>query len=143
MRANRDTLAAILAAAAVILVVVLGFWKVHGPSAQRLVRADERRLQNLSQLANEINAAYRQHDKQLPAELTELQKKRFADPITGKPPQYSAKSASVYSLCATFTVEGPKEDYSGNVSFWSHPAGTKCFELDAAEQVPPAPYFYY
>jgi len=141
MHISRDTLAAILATIVVILVVALGFWKVHGPSAQRLVRADEKRLQNLDQLANEINTAYRQHGSQLPSELTDLQKKRFADPLTGKAPQYTGKSANVYSLCATFAADGPN-DYPGNFSFWKHPAGTKCFDLDAAEQVPPAPSFY-
>lgn len=143
MRTNRDTVGATLATAAVILVVVLGFWKVHGPSAQRLIRADEKRLQNLSQLANEINNTYRQRGKQLPAELTELQKRRFADPMTKQPPLYTAKSGSFYSLCATFTAAGPKEDYAAGFAFWNHPAGNKCFDLDAAEQVPPAPYNYY
>lgn len=143
MRTNRDTVAAILATAAVILVVVLGFWKVHGPSAQRLVRADEKRVQNLNQLAIEINNTYSLRGKQLPAVLTELQKRRFADPITKQPPLYTAKSGSFYALCATFTASGPEEDYAANFAFWNHPAGNKCFDLDATEQVPPAPYNYY
>jgi len=143
MRINRDRAAAIIATAAVTLVVVLGFWNVHGPSTQRLVRADEKQLQNLTTLANEINNTYRQHDKQLPTELTKLQKKRFADPITKQPPLYAPKSASVYSLCATFNAQGPKEDGSGNFAFWTHPAGSKCFDFDATEQVPQAPYYYF
>lgn len=42
MRVNRDSIAAILAIAAFVIVVSLGFWKTHAPSAQRLMRADEK-----------------------------------------------------------------------------------------------------
>jgi len=41
--------------------------------AQRLVRMDEKRVHNLSQVANEINQDYRAHDKQLPVALSAAQ----------------------------------------------------------------------
>lgn len=143
MRFNRDTLAALVATAAVVLVIALGFWKTRGPSTQRLVRADEKRLQNLSQLANEINNYYKQHDKQLPAVLNDSQNKRFADPFSGKPPEYFAKSLSGYALCTNFVISSSKDELGANFSFWTHPTGHKCFDFDANEQVPTAPYFYY
>jgi hypothetical protein len=143
MRVNRDSIAATLAIAAFAIVVSLGFWKTRGPSTQRLVRADEKRVQNLSQLASEINNQYNQQNKQLPGRLTDAQKTKFADPASKKPLEYVAKPPSNYSLCTTFATASPKEEGSRNFDFWMHPAGTKCFEFNAAEQVPQAPYFYY
>lgn len=143
MRINRDSLAAALASAAVLLVVILGFWKTRGPSTQRLVRADEKRIQSLGQLANEINALYKSHDKQLPDSLNESQKARYVDPVTAQPLVYTPKPPSSYSLCATFSTSGPKEDRHRDYTFWSHPAGLKCFVFDADESAPQVPYFYY
>jgi hypothetical protein len=143
MRVNRDSLAAILATAAFLIVVSLGFWKTHGPSTQRLVRADEKRIQNVSQLANEIDNDYRHHDKQLPERLSDSQNTKYADPFTAKPPEYTAKPPSGFSLCTTFATASPKEELKGNLEIWIHPAGPKCFEFKVGEPVPPAPYFYY
>jgi len=44
---------------------------------------------NLSRLANEIVESYPKHDKQLPFELSDVQKKEYADPERGRPPDYS------------------------------------------------------
>jgi hypothetical protein len=143
MRFNRDSLAALVASAVVVLVIVLGFWKTHGPSTQRLVRADEKRLQNVSQLANEIHNFYKLHDKQLPSALDDSQKKRFADPFSGKPPEYSQRSATGYTLCATFATNTSQDERGTNFIFWTHPAGHKCIDFNATEPVPQAPYFYY
>jgi hypothetical protein len=143
MRFNRDSLAATLAVVAVAIVVVLGFWKTRGPSTQRLVRADGKRAQNLNRLAFEINNQYKMHASQLPAALNDAQKKAFADPVTGIPPTYTPTPPNSYTLCATFATASSKDepnDYSG---FWNHPAGTKCFEFNAADNaIPAAPYFY-
>jgi hypothetical protein len=143
MRVNRDSLAAILATAAFLIVVALGFWKTHGPGTQRLVRADEKRVQNLSQLANEINNEYNRHEKKLPEKLSDLQKTRYADPVTKKPLEYTANPPSRFTLCTTFAIDGPKEDSSGMFAFWTHSSGPKCFEFSAGEQVAQAPYSYY
>jgi hypothetical protein len=143
MRVNRDSIAAILAIAAFVIVVSLGFWKTHGPSAQRLIRGDEKRVQNLSQLANEINNQSNQHDKQLPERLSDAQKTKYADPVTGKPPEYTTKPPSSYMLCTTFATDSPKEELKGTFGFWTHPAGSKCFEFHAGDPVPQAPYLFY
>jgi hypothetical protein len=143
MLGNRDSIAAVMATAAFLLVVILGFWKIHGPGTQRLVRTDEKRIQNVSQLANEINLLYNQHNKQLPEKLSDSQKTKFADPVTKQPLDYSPKPPSGYTICTTFSTASPKEELDGSYSFWTHPAGPKCFELNASEPVPQAPYFYY
>lgn len=49
MRVNRESMAATLAIMAFVAVVTLGFWKTRGPSAQRLIRTDEKRIRNISQ----------------------------------------------------------------------------------------------
>lgn len=143
MRLSRDSLAMILATAAVVLVVALGFWKTRGPSTQRLIRADEKRIQSLSQLANEINAQYKSHDKQLPDSLSDMQRTKYVDPITAQPFVYNPKPPNRYSLCATFAASGPKDDRNRDFSFWSHPAGLKCFEFSTDDAIPQAPHFYY
>ena len=143
MRANRDAVAALLATAAFVVVVSLGFWKTRGPSTQRLVRWDEKRVHNLSQLAGEIIQDYRTHDMQLPTALSSVQKGRYLDPATGRPPDYRVEPPSHFFLCTTFATEGPRESPSGNYLFWAHSGGRKCFEFDATEPVPPAPFPYY
>jgi hypothetical protein len=143
MRVNRDSLAAVLAIAAFLVVVALGFWKTRGPSSQRLVRTDEKRIQNMSQLANEISRQYMQHGKQLPAGLSGSQKTKYADPATGKPLEYSLRTPNDFTLCTTFSASSPKEESNGMFAFWSHPSGPKCFDFSAAEQAPQAPYSYY
>ena len=142
MRLSRDSNAAALASAAFVLVVVLGFYKTRGPSEQRLLRADQKRIQNVQQLANQINMEYQRHIKQLPSELTSVQKSSFKDPLTGKALEYATKSATRYAICTTFSRAVPKDDENSAFAFWDHAAGYKCFEFDASEQVPNVPYYY-
>lgn len=143
MRANRDSLAAVLAGVAVLAVVILAFVKTRGPSAQRLFRTDQKRIQNLSQLANEVNAQYNRREKQLPETLDDSQKTKYADPVTGQPPAYTPKPPNQYTLCATFSTDSTKDESDPSFHFWTHSPGPKCFELNAGEPVPQAPYFYY
>lgn len=143
MRVSRDSFAALLATVAVVVVVALGFRQTRGPSTQRLLRTHAKRVQNLNQLANQINNHYRRNGNQLPVSLTNFQKKQFADSVTGKVPEYAATTSNSYTLCTTFSANSPQEERSGDFLFWTHSVGHKCFEINAAEQVPQAPYFYY
>lgn len=143
MRLGRDSFAALLATIVVVIVVALGFRQTRGPNTQRLLRTDAKRAQNLSQLANQVNNHYRQNGNQLPVALTDFQNKQFADPITGKPPEYKATSSNSYTLCTTFSANSPQDERSGDFLFWTHSAGHQCFEFNAAENVPPAPFFYH
>ena len=143
MKLTRDTGAAIVAGAVICVVVGLGFWKTRGPGSQRLIRADEKRIQLIGQLANQISSYYVQHDKKLPASLTEEQKQAFKDPITGHPPEYASGTEAKFSVCTDFAAVSP-EDYKDSLyDFWRHPVGHKCFEFTAGGNVPQAPYFYY
>jgi hypothetical protein len=143
MKLTRDTAAAFMAGAAICIVVGLGFWKTRGPGSQRLIRADEKRIQSIGQLAGQINYYFGQHSQKLPASLNEEQKQASRDPLTGRPLEYTASAGSKFTLCTDFSTRSP-EDYKGiPYEFWQHPQGHKCFEFEAGGQIPQVPYFYY
>jgi len=143
MKLTRDTLAALLAMGAIFIVVGLGFWKTRGPGSQRLIRADEKRIQSIGQLANQINMLYGQHDKQLPSALTEEQRRASKDPLTKRPLEYAAGTGAKFSLCTEFSAPSPEDYKDAPYDFWQHPAGHKCFEFQAGGTIPQVPYFYY
>jgi hypothetical protein len=144
MRLTRDSLAAILATTAFAVVVVLGFYKTRGPSTQRLLRYDQKRIGNISALANEIHTQFHVSEKHPPAELTEVQKKKYQDPATNQPLEYSAKPPTQFTICTAFALPTQNdEEQKVEFAFWTHSAGHKCFEFDAAGQIPQAPYNYY
>ena len=143
MKLTRDTAAALIAVVAICIVVGLGFWKTRGPGSQRLIRADEKRIQAIGQLANQINNYYGQHNKQLPAALSEDQKLAFKDPLTGGAPEYAPSTASKFALCQDFSAPSPEDYKNAPYDFWQHPAGHKCFEFEAGGEIRQVPYFYY
>jgi len=143
MKLSRDLAAAILATVAFCIVVGLGFWKTHGPAAQRLIRADEGRIRAIGQLANQINFYYTQHDKKLPEVLTEEEKRTSRDPLTRKPLEYAVKSATQFTLCADFSASSPADYKDATFEFWEHGPGHKCFDFEAGGQVASTPYLYY
>src|SRR6266403_5809597 len=110
MKLTRDMAAALMAMVAICIVVGLGFWKTRGPGSQRLIRADEKRIQSIGQLAGQINYYYGQHNQQLPDSLNEEQKQASRDPLTGRPLEYSTRAGSKFTLCTDFSTQSP-EDY--------------------------------
>lgn len=143
MKLSREMVAALLASTAFCVVVGLGFWKTRGPGAQRLIRADEKRIGAIAQLAGEINNYYNQHNKQLPSSLNAEQQRQFKDLLTGRPIEYAAKSATTFSLCTDFSTSSPTDYKQAPYDFWQHPQGHKCFDFEAGGQVASTPYFYY
>ena len=122
----------VLGSVAVILVLAalaLAFGQLGSPERQRAIRADEGRIDDLRAIQMHI---WLRH-LQLPATLADLQEPaqvNIRDPVTNAPYEYHPKSGTVYELCATFTTA------STRTSYWSHPQGRQCFELDAAKPVP-------
>ncbi len=143
MKLTRDSAAALLAMGVICIVVGLGFWKTRGPGSQRLIRADEKRIQLIGQLAGQINYYYGQHNQQLPASLTDDQKQVSKDPVTERPLEYAAGKGSKFTLCTDFSAPSPELNKDIPYDFWKHPQGHKCFEFEAGGQIPPVPYFYY
>lgn len=138
-----------ISAIVVIAVLIFGFLKIGSPAHQRDLASDNRRVNDLSSLAQEIynvvNPPLRHNQtstivRALPETLDELPQiytKNPRDPVTGEPYEYRPLEGNKYELCATFATEAVEEkntDYYGPRIFKTHPAGRHCFTLDASKQ---------
>jgi hypothetical protein len=133
----RDKLAAAGASGAVLVVTALAFFLSGSPQSQRLIRADARRLDDLSAIAIRLHA---QPGRVLPASLAELGSNaalRLADPLTGATYEYRREQGTNYSICATFALRSLADPGQQPEPFWEHPAGHHCYSLDSSVQPPP------
>ena len=139
---NRNSWAALLATIAVVLALVLGFRFLGGPGSQRLVRADQRTLQTLAELAQQINSRWQSGGKTLPANLDKFPESAQKNPATGAKFIYRVKSSSDYELCADFFTDNRNMGDVGTADLWLHPQGAHCFSFDAGQSVtvPWVPY---
>jgi hypothetical protein len=128
---------AILSSAIVALMLILGFLQLGPPRAQRALRADAQRSQQLYELGSQVQNYWRIHASQLPPSIGNLQG-RHSDPITQTPYEYVPGQGSQFQLCATFAKESPTQDSNTYPAseFWTHPAGHHCFTLDATAPLP-------
>jgi len=119
------------ALAAILLSLALGFLQTGSPATQRLIAQDNRRIQDLSAIANMVRA--RSRNGSFPETLTGIEGK--ADPFTQRPYEYRPLTYPNYELCATFdaaSVPGP----AGTDNFWKHPAGRHCFNFETNNSAP-------
>ncbi|HKU81141.1 MAG TPA: hypothetical protein VJP76_03140, partial [Candidatus Tumulicola sp.] len=68
--------------------------------------------------------------KRLPATVPPIAGDAARDPATHEAYAYTPARDSHYTLCATF--ESADNDALGD-DFWKHPAGRRCFSLDATQ----------
>jgi hypothetical protein len=144
-RLSRDRMMALVSAVTVLVMVVLGFSYLGAPKKQRTLRADNKRVQDLYQLSNQINTHWNSSSHKLPEHLDELSGVVLADPITRVAYGYHVKEGSQYELCATFSMDSMEnrgKDEISRRSQWSHPPGNHCFTLDAANAAE-NPYIYF
>lgn len=127
-----DKWMAAISGSAVVLMLVLGFSYVGSPSTQRMMRADERRIQDLYHLSDKIHDVWNKGTK-LPAHLDELNGATLADPITRVAYEYRPKEESHYELCATFAAASLQNDAAPRSKTWAHPEGRYCYLMDAAQ----------
>jgi len=132
---------ALLATVVVVASVAWGFMIVGSPDLRRAQRLDERRLDALQAIQQEIQELVRDPDdrtrlrRPLPQTLVELvtrarhRKLEPVDPVTGELFTYRVLSETTYELCATFTHA---RDADWDV-FWNHPPGRQCFTIDALD----------
>jgi len=125
----------------VIGFLIWGFSYIGAPHSQRTLRADRKRVQDLSQLATNINNTWNANGHKLPEHLDEIHNVALADPITRTEYEYHPKEGNRYELCATFTLSSRQNEGAPNAGAWSHPAGRHCFEMDA-EHPADNPYIY-
>jgi hypothetical protein len=124
-----------------VAAAVVGGLTVSGPPRQeRRRQLDQRRQNDLSQLADRIDRHWNRTGA-LPPTLAALVEAgdRFAEPIPSDPATQSAYDYAVedtlhYRLCATFETDSQElarrqaqPDYDGANHFWDHPTGRHCF----------------
>jgi hypothetical protein len=143
---SRDRMFALAAMVLVAATLAIGFVETGSPAEQRARQGDRQRIDDLRQLAYEINAFYfRKPDGQrtIPSTLAELQAQASGrslplnDPLTNKAYRYEAKSGSEYRLCADFeraSIEPRAGRGANRTRFWKHPQGPHCFDLNALVQ---------
>jgi type II secretory pathway pseudopilin PulG len=127
--------AAGIAIVVVVAAVAIGLVMLGSPSEQRALRLDERRRSSLQTLRTAVDDYWRTN-RRLPESVGDLAKEpRFVsdtkDPVTGRQYRYRAVTDRSYQLCADFERPSPPDL---DVPFWAHPAGTRCFDLEARER---------
>jgi len=135
---STDKAFVVISAAAVFSAMFAGFWMLGFPSQQRLISLDEKRVQNLSIIADDLRkatvTATGESAKPLPKQLPESISSApyFTDPSTGAPYEYNRLSDTTYELCATFDTRSDRQFNDAQrlgVSSWRHPSGRHCFQL--------------
>jgi hypothetical protein len=136
---------AIVSAVAVAMGLLAGFLVLGTPGQQRLIAADRQRLQDLSDIAQNLygKASNTRDPYKLPTALTAGSFR--TDPITRSPYEYRRVSDSIYQLCAKFDTDSNTYSWSNrtqnaDTDRWQHPRGRHCFEFNVKEQ---PPSFYY
>ena len=132
---NRNAWAALVATSAVVVVLILGFRFLGGPGNQRLIRADQRTLQTLAQLAEQINLRWQTGGKTLPPNLDKFPDPAKKNPVTGTAFTYRLKTSSEYELCAIFLTDNRNAPDVNTTDPWLHAKGEYCFSFDPAQSV--------
>lgn len=132
------------ASGVVLLTVVWGFAVAGSPGTARLHLFDDRRVDDLRTIKDEIgniclgvqrfaSPDERRLLRPLPATLEEVaesareRRPNLRDPETGEPYAYDALDATRFRLCASFRFARDEE----HDPLWNHAAGRHCFEFDA------------
>ena len=126
------TLAGAATVAAVAGFVALGLFSIDPPGEARARRLDTRRVADLRHVARVIDVHWTR-DGALPASLAELpglDDAALEDPVSRRPYDYRAVTASAFELCARFDTETTRLERD---HLWWHPTGRHCFRLEAEE----------
>lgn len=140
-----------LATCLVGIAVIWGAVYIGSPAAGRVRRLDERRLEHLQAIHNEVQALVlgetrwargeRRMIRPLPKSLDELThqarsvRPEVRDPETGEPYGYQVLGEDRYRLCASFDRKRDERVQPR----WNHPARRHCFDLSPLQDEPVAP----
>jgi hypothetical protein len=122
------------AAAAIAAGLILGFFDIGSPVHQRAIAGDERRVEDLREIASSMNGRWSESSPKsafvLPRRIDDLGPAQAArrDPSTARPYEYRPLSGTRYVLCAVFEAAGESARDPG----WEHSPGRVCFQRDAA-----------
>jgi len=128
---------------AVVLVTVTGMWLAGAPSGVRKQLLDQRRLRELIELSQAIDAHHRERGS-LPNDLDALYQRRperslpLTDPETHDRYDYTVLDSVRYELCATFDAADSLGPHDSRVNpFWRHGPGRSCFTFEVARHPRP------
>jgi len=104
---SKNVIVASVVVVLVVAAVIVGVIMLDSPAQERLRRLDERRVDDLHQLAYGVDI-YWTREGHLPASLAELSEEErivrdLADPATGQPYEYRVLGYKTFELCAVFT----------------------------------------
>lgn len=120
LRSNAGTVFAILGSVLVLGALCYSFSIMGSPFKQRLLRLDDRRVQDLQSLQWQVINYWQQKEK-LPATLKDLSNpiSSYMVPVDpefekGNMYEYTVKDADTFELCATFSLSMPEgwQEYS-------------------------------
>lgn len=147
----KPKLSAWIAGIIVLAALAGGFFMVGSPAQQRARRFDQRRINDLQLIQNQLLNYWMQKEK-LPEQINELAKDQLSgftlpvDPETGENYRYHKLTAFSFDLCADFKTDSKNypefpgenppypmpvllrfsKDHSSNT--WTHGRGETCFE---------------
>jgi len=136
MAATRTIFAGV-AVVAVVTSVIFGIIMLGSPAEERILRLDNRRVDDLEKIMQATNLYWTRHQS-LPASLEELAKEpgitiNTHDPRTAKTYEYRVLGENKYELCAQFERDSVIGTNGSSTNFWSHGAERQCFQLEARE----------
>jgi hypothetical protein len=116
----------------VAAVVVAALFSIGSPGRARAEALDVRRVRDLADMASDLHDDYADARKPVPRAFALTGR----DPSTGGSYAFERLSNFRYRLCATFQLPTPssRNDETPS-SFWRHPAGRHCYDLDVRERV--------
>lgn len=120
-----------VAVVVVAATVIASFLVLGSPAEQRLLRLDERRVEDLNGLRAHVNAYWRANAR-LPSSLDDAGQgaELYRDPASGEEYGYRVIGERAYELCADFDRPFMPESADLAMRFWPHPAGRHCFPLE-------------
>lgn len=137
----------LVAAGIVIAATVAAAIAVMGsPAQQRLLRLDQRRVSDLQQLQEAVEAYHREHDR-LPDAVATLSSQpgvalATVDPHMATPYGYRKLAEREYALCANFATDTAKAGRGRDgrapawiARDWAHATGQACFKRKIPDEV--------
>lgn len=128
--------------------ILVGLALAGSPGEIRDIKLDERRVNNLSGIQNEV-ISYWQNNGTLPESMDELSNPLSyyvlpKDPETDESYVYKVISDTKFQLCANFTTttmnsksQAYEYEYYGrlNAEYWNHDSGVHCFDRNIDENL--------
>jgi hypothetical protein len=129
---------AVIASIVVAATIVAAVMVIGSPGAQREIRLDQRRVNDLQHIAQLVELHARHHDA-LPPDLASLarqpgQRIATTDPVDATPYGYEVTAPREYRLCASFATDTAVTRDGAIPDAWSHGRGRHCFDREVGDK---------